>query len=267
MDLLLCAVVGLVVGAGVLYFVKPNFVAVATLLIDTRKYPENSPSAVVGSVSYDSNAAVDSQVQILKSRRLELAVVKNLQLADDPEFAGKGAGIRAMLLGPFFKRDAAPSESDRVESAIAYFDKNLTVKRVQDTFAIDIGFESKYADRAAQIANATAQAFIDDQLETQHAALRQASAWLEERMRDLSEKSVAGQRSVAEYEAKNNILDLGGGRVAEEQRLSDLGGRLETARAQETDARVKLQQWDAIMASDPLSSADPTLKLSIHGPR
>ncbi len=260
--LLLCAAVGLAIGAGVLYFLKPNFVADATLLIDTRKYPE-SQSAVVGRMSYDLNAAIDSLVQILKSREIALAVVKKLQLADDPEFAGKRAGVRAMLLGPFFKHGAAPSESDRVERALAVFDKHLTVKRVADTFALDIAFESKYADRAAEVANATAEAFINDQLESQNNAARQASDWLEERIRDLGQKSVAEQRSVAEYETKNDILDLGGGRLAEEQRLSDLSGRLETARAQETDARVKLEQWDRITAADPLKSRDPALNLAI----
>src|ERR1700722_1292720 len=74
----LCASIGVVLGAGALFFIKPNFSATATLLIDTKKYENASKSDLVGREAYESNAAVDSQMEILKSRAVAVAVVSRL---------------------------------------------------------------------------------------------------------------------------------------------------------------------------------------------
>ena len=44
-------------------------------------------------------SAVESQVEILKSETIALAVIKKLHLTEDPEFVGPGGGLIGTLLG------------------------------------------------------------------------------------------------------------------------------------------------------------------------
>jgi uncharacterized protein involved in exopolysaccharide biosynthesis len=43
---------------------------------------------------------VETQVEILKSENISLAVIRDLHLIEDPEFTGSGGGV----LGAFFDR-------------------------------------------------------------------------------------------------------------------------------------------------------------------
>src|SRR5438270_124618 len=78
------------IAIGLIYLlVTPaQYTATATLLIDssTLRVLQNQLQPQ-GDVPLDA-LQVGSQVEILASRKLGLAVVKNLNLADDPEFAG-----------------------------------------------------------------------------------------------------------------------------------------------------------------------------------
>ena len=66
----------------------PKFTAVATLFIDRGKL---QPFAQQQQILIDSpidSAAIESQIEILKSDTIALAVINNLHLTDDPEFGG-----------------------------------------------------------------------------------------------------------------------------------------------------------------------------------
>ena len=78
------------------------------------------------------------------------------------------------------------------------------------TYVIEIEFKSIDPDRAAQIANAVADAFIVDQLEARYQTIRRATAWLQDRLNELRGQASAAERAVVEYKAKNNIVDTGG---------------------------------------------------------
>lgn len=241
------ACIGLAGGAAFIVFFKPNFQATATVLIDTRKYPDTPQAEIAARTTYDSSAAIDTQVEILKSQILAQSAIDKLAAWREPEFVATGAGPRAMI-AKFLRLNsttATLSAEELRNRAIAHFLRHLSVKRVADTFAIDITFESAYADEAAKVANVTAAAFIDWQRELHRAALASAGDWLEGRIKDLEEKSKIGQQSVADYQGKNNILGSGGG-SADEKRLNELSNQLEAVRAKATDAQVKLIQLNQV---------------------
>ena len=79
----------------VAYFIlmPATYTAVAQLEIDTRRFqlfqhPEN-----LGEKLIDTSWAVESQLELLKSEKIALMVIKKLGLADDPEFGGTSATI------------------------------------------------------------------------------------------------------------------------------------------------------------------------------
>ena len=240
-------VIGILLAAAFLLKVTPNFTANATLLIDTRKIEILQQPAVFGQMSLESSAAMESQVEILKSEKIALAVVQKLGLANEPEFVRVGKGLRAALFGGLFSVERPPLDEERTARALGLFAKRLTVNRVGNTYAIEIGFESESAVRAAQVANEIADAYIERQLTSQYNAARQASDYLETRIQELRGQSETAQRAVVEYKKQNNIVETEGGRLVNDQRIADLTSQLNIAQDDTNKAKAKFDQLDALI--------------------
>ena len=127
-------------GAIYLYIAPPKFMAQASILIDTRKTQLFQQQSVVGDVTIDS-AAVDSQIEVLKSEAIAASVVKALHLTSDPEFVGSKPGVFGALLG-YLASTGSPSEADLQQRAEAVFRAGILPKRVTTTYVVDIGFLS-----------------------------------------------------------------------------------------------------------------------------
>src|SRR5215469_14554770 len=205
-----------------LKLVPAYFAATSTIIIDTRKYQIFQHTTMVGDTMIDA-AAVESQLEILKSENVALEVVRKLHLADDPEFGNPTPGILGSLLLP--SREAA-SDYDRERRALAVLGKQLTVRRIGPTYVIEITFRSRNAERAAEVADAIGEAYISEQLEGKYDATRRASSWLEGRLKELSDQASGAQRTVVEFKEKNNIVDAGNGRLMYEQQLSELNAQI-----------------------------------------
>jgi succinoglycan biosynthesis transport protein ExoP len=255
---------GLSVACGVIYLsvATPKYSSRASILIDTRKTQLFQQQAVVGENTIDS-AAVDSQIEVLKSEAIAAMVVKELRLANDPEFVGPRPGMLGSIFG-YLSNRAAPSEQDLQQVAQSVFQAGLSAKRVAGTFVIDIGFLSRSPDRAAQVANATADAYILDQLEAKYAATRRAGTWLQERIQELRQQASTAEQAVLDFKKSNNIVDTGG-RLIGEQQLAELNSQIVISRAATAEARARLSRISEITKSDianidsVLRAPDPTV--------
>ncbi|MGY4280802.1 uncharacterized protein involved in exopolysaccharide biosynthesis [Bradyrhizobium sp. LM2.7] len=97
----------LIVALLYLFTAAPQFTSMASMVIDTRKVQLFQQQSVLGDIAVDS-ATVETQVEILKSENISLAVIRDLHLIEDPEFAGGGrrSARRTNRLGhwPAFRR-------------------------------------------------------------------------------------------------------------------------------------------------------------------
>ena len=114
------------------------------------------------------------------------------------------------------------------------------------TYIIAISFRSLNADRAAQIANAVADAYIDDQLESKFQAARRAGNWLQERLHELRQQATTAERAVVDFKNTNNMVDAGG-RTINEQQLAELNSQLVLAQSQTGEARARADRVQAIL--------------------
>ena len=128
---------------------------------------------------------------------------------------------------------------------VELFAKNLTVSRIGVTYAIEIDFESKYPDLAAEVANAVGDVYIELQRTSEYDATRRASDWLEERIPELRAKSEDAQKAVVEYKHEHNIVETGTGRSIDDQRLSDLNDKLNAAHDETFKAKARFDQFSA----------------------
>lgn len=241
----------LALGLVYLFTTPAKFTAHAMLLIDSSKLRILDQQAATSDAPIDT-AQVETQLEILKSEGVGLAVVKELKLVHDPEF---GAG-RPGLLGTLFGSVAAPtppSETKLARGALAAFLAKRSITRVNRTYVLDIGFTSLNPERSAEIANGIAEAYIVDQLEAKYQATKRASVWLQDRIKELRQQASDADRAVLDYKEKNKIIAVGGSspgsgpRLLGEQQLEELNSQLGTARAAAEETKARLQRINDVM--------------------
>lgn len=252
---------------GVIYLVvtPPTYTAQAKMLIGTQKAEFVQQQSLFAETPID-NAQMESQIEILQSKPIVASVVQKLKLADDPEFATPPVGLISRAFQVFTNPTRSEPELDAAETAIATLTDRLTFKRVGLTFLIEIGASSRSAEKSAQIANAVAAAYIDNQQEVKHQANQTASLWLQERLRELSKQTAAAERAVVEFKQKNNIVSAAGKRI-DEQYLGDLNTRLVDARTHTSDVLARLTRIKSIIRSwNPNATLDASISDELASP-
>lgn len=223
------AVVGITVA--VLWLLKPFYSATAVVMLDQRKNNIEDFSAVLSGLPTDP-ASVQNQVEILTSRKLAGRVVDKLHLQDDPELnPDMQVGLISWLnpvkwfSGSLTRADAAGTEIQRSE-VIDNFLKRVTVDPVGVSTAIDVTFDAEDRGKAARIANAIADAYVEDQLSAKFEATQKATQWLADRNQELSQKSQAADAAVQQYKAENNLAETTAGGSLVEQQMADISKQL-----------------------------------------
>ena len=236
--------------AGVYLLTAPQkFSSMAELIIDSRKSQQLQQQSPLGAELQLNSATVDSQVEILKSEKVALAVINDLRLMDDAEFTGPGGGLLGKaveFISQMILAGGPRSEYELTRTALARFQDRLDVKRRGLSYVIEISFESLSPEQAARIANAVANAYIADSLEAKYQASRLAATWLQDRMKELRAQASAADRAVADFKAKNNIIDAGG-RLLTEQQLAEINSSLTIAHAQRAEAEARVERINKIL--------------------
>lgn len=238
---------------GVYLLTSPKrYTGTAVLMIDSRKMQglQTNQGSPNGDNPIDSGM-VDSQVEILKSETIAASVIKDLRLLDSSEFMREDAGLLAglsRLFASFFPEDP-PSDGELMRTAIGQIQTGLTIKRVGLSYIIEISYQATSRELAARIANAIADNYITDSLESKYQASRRAAVWLQDRLKELRAQASAAERSVVDYKAKNNIVDAGG-RLLTEQQLAEINSSLTETRSKRAEAEAKLHRITAILNAD-----------------
>src|SRR5262249_50726897 len=149
--------------------------------------------------------------------------------------------------------DSPRSDFERARQAVAYFQSHLRIAREGLTYVIDVNFRSRNPDRAAQVANAVVDAYIDDQLESKYEVTRRTSAWLQQGIRELRDRVSVAERAAVEFKTKNNIVNIGSGpdpRLMDEQQVEELNRQLAIARGHTSEARARLDRIEAVLRAD-----------------
>src|SRR5262249_17736387 len=94
--------------------------------------------------------------------------------------------------------------------------------------------------RAAQLANAVADAYVLDQLDARFEAAKRASGWLSDRLVDLRQKLGNSEEAVTKFRNEHGLTRSGATVALNDQQLAELNSKLIAARtdAAEKKARV-----------------------------
>ena len=256
--------IGIALGVAYVVYAPPLYSANAQIILDARKLQVYQQQPVLTDAPTDS-ASVESQIQILQSKAIAVLVVRNLQLANDPTFIEQSQGVMGWLFGLLPNRSSltAPlSDADRSEMAAEAIQQNLKVARVGASYVIDINFRSRAPERAAQIANAVADAFLANQMESRYQSMQRTTAWLQDRLAELRDQQRNADRSVADFKTKNNIVAANSQPIKQEE-LNLLNNQLVAARNRTSEAQAKLDRIQTIIRSSSSATTpgapDPTV--------
>ncbi len=241
---------------GIIYLItaRPSFTAEAKLMIDAPKLQLFQQQSILADNPIDT-ARVQSQIEVLKSENIAFAVIKSLDLTEDSEFVGSGGGLPGAVfsfIDSLFGFEPATSEFERKRRAIKAFQSRLSINRVLLSYVINIDFWSYDPERAAQIANAVADAYIADQLQAKYQATRRGSVWLQDRIKELRDQVSNAERAVVEFKTKYNIVSTGGSDkpLLNQQQVGELNSQLVIARAQTAEAKARLDRINSVLKAD-----------------
>lgn len=241
--ILMSLIAGIALATTYILTAAPIFTARAELIIDP-KIPQLLREQT-GEVSFSlDNAQVESQIAVLRSEKIGEKVVKQLELADDPEFqASPGLLTRLMNLKLWRPSPAeqAGGDTDKMRAAISMFTDNLEVRRIGLSYAIEILYSSRDPQKAATIANAITEAYVRDQLDTKAQAARQGSEWLEERIDQLRGQMNMAAQAVQRYRATHDYRII--------KRTSAAGTEPKDARPLDEPGEASLEELESTAAT------------------
>lgn len=229
-----------------------RYTAVGSMVIDTRKMQVLQEQQTLMSEAQVDAALVQTQVEMLKADSVALAVIRKLDLVNDPEFVPPPKpGLFSFFL-PAKPDEPPPTAAQKEQIALQNFEGGLTVTREGLTYVINIGFTSLSAQKSALIVNTLVEAFVGSQMDAKYDATKRAGAWLADRIKELRAQAAAAENAVVEFKKANNIVDTGpaagGGKLINDQQLSELNTQLIIASAATAEARAKLDRINTVMS-------------------
>ena len=226
----------------------PIFTARTQIMIEP-KLPQFLQESGGVSTSLDT-AQIESQITVMRSEKIAQMVIDELGLMDNPDFMQlrKPSTLdrlrtftAAMLAMAGFEErpgwlaakkpdaeDAASqpqlTEFELTRLAIGILQGNLDIRRVGVSYAVDVYTKSRNADLASDIANATADTLLREQIETKAAAARQGGEWMEGRLRELRKQMNTATQIAQEFRSRHDYRAPAGRRVrGREARLQRRG--------------------------------------------
>lgn len=252
--------------------ITPRYTAEASLIIGPRQAQVMDVKSVMAGLTGDADV-IESEMQMLRSRRIAREVTAKLELNQRAEFnpdglAGRQPTLRERivavvnmrlrelnaLLPAALRPVRAPQprpeavERDPLASSTDAFLTHLYVAPKGRSRVIGVSVESADPTLAAAAANAVTDGYIENQLRSKLDATDHAHKWLDDRVREMREQVINADQAVEAYRQKVGIMQGRTGTLLSEQ-SSDLGSKIVQAQVDRATAEARLKVASAALAS------------------
>jgi capsular exopolysaccharide synthesis family protein len=245
----------------------PKYTATAAVVID------RSDAQLLDVIDEGRGVPVDStvetEIELINSRSLLGRVMADLNLFEDAEFRPPVsesdtnltiklpeplASVAAFLPESWLRAVGAaedgltPSEAEDQRTvavaALERFAQRLEVEQAGGADVIEINFTSRDPDKAARIANALADAYVNAQVERKRRAAGGAASWLADRLTEMQQDVQQAERAAAEFRATQGLFNSGpgDGGTLNDQKILDLNRQLVALRAEKRALEAKLNR-------------------------
>ncbi|MDP2085610.1 MAG: GumC family protein [Gemmobacter sp.] len=251
----------------------PRYEATVTILLDEeRSELLQQVSALPNAVN--SDAAIQSEMQIISSRALALAVVDALGLDKDAHFLNPPTPGTAKVLNavrglaqplmdlmsgpPALAPDAPVDEADPAqtarEMAASLLLERILVQRVERSFVMLVTYSDFDPHRAAKIARTYGQAYMDFQLASTNEVAMNAGSWIAERLDLMERRNIEAASAVQRFRFEHNLQQVRGDLLTEQQQ-SEVASALVQAATETATLRAQLESYEALLSATPAEMA------------
>jgi succinoglycan biosynthesis transport protein ExoP len=220
---------------GVLKVIPSVYQSTAEILVFDPHNEVNSATQNTVSILGNSQA-LNTEIELLKSRSLLLRVAKELHLDEDPEFQAKSG------LAPLRWLERKTATVDPIEGAAAALAKSLQVEQVNFSYVLGLTVDSQSPQMSQRLAATIAADYLDAQQKARVEHMQQVADWLRSQLDELQARVSTTETSIEKLKAKAGFTDAGSNSNVSELRISDLNSQLQLARADVVKARAALEQ-------------------------
>jgi len=212
---------------------KPTYQASAILLIGNNK-PTNTLS--INNAFNESSATaeqIQTQYELLRSRKFAERVVARLNLTESEEFSGQ----KYKKLLPW-QNERALNQKRSIDYVVKAFQRRLTISPMAKTELVRITFSAYDPVLAMKVANQVGVTYLQYQDEIHTASKETTSQWLVDQLEELGKKLEASEHALQQFREQENIVDIHGivGLVSAE--LTELTSGAIRASRREDDLKV-----------------------------
>lgn len=246
----------------VLLQMTPFYKAKARLLIESEQAKAVSFDDVYG-LDSSRKEYLQTQFEIIKSRKLAERVIERLDLQFHPEFATDKPPLWQRVLSPVLPEDTAEFEASvkpyldwvpglfsddgegenlefKKQMLLETFKQRLTVSPVVNTQLVDIGFYANDPKFAALVANTMGEIYIENHLDAKLAVTRKASEWLSARLDELLVSLRLSEERLQNFREREGLLEIDGSLGLASVEMNELTAQLSLARQRRDEARSLL---------------------------
>jgi len=201
--------------------------------------------------------AINTEINIIKSRSVALRVAKELGLDEDPEFQPHSAladlaeRLGFSRLARALKNRARISggkegEKEKLDQAADALIGKLAVW--QDAYIISISITSHDPIKAQRLAATIANDYLANQREARQEALQRVANWLKSRADNLQSRVLQTKSEIEKLTVESGIRDPGASNFIEKQ-VVELTAQVAKARADVDERRARLDQALKVLES------------------
>jgi protein tyrosine kinase modulator len=226
----------IITAVAVALMVPKRYVATTTLLIDARDEQQLAPTRLS---PRERAGYIYTQVDLLQSGRVAARVARDLKLAQKP-------GVREA-----YERDAGGVVS--IDDWIA---AGLLEELKVDTSAssvITLTYTSSDPQKAADVANAFARAYLQTTLELRTEPSREAAEWFEDQLKGMRTQMTQAQTKLVSYQKSKGITFADERSDVESTRLTELSTQYLGAKNATYDSTTRYRNAQEILASGGIS--------------
>jgi polysaccharide biosynthesis transport protein len=247
-----------IMGALISLHMTPIYDAETKIMISPQiSNPLNFKDSNLSQATDDQQQVINTQVKVLQSDTTAELVIHRLNLDARPDFAGNA---QSQTSGGVAVSESPAQESARQQQLIHKFQANLRVQQVPDTSLVEIKYSDPNPSLAADVANALAATFIEQNVKSRYDSTTQAADWLSKQLADLQIKVESSQAKLVQYQKEHGIVGADDKQNLTTEKLDELNRELTGAQADRIQ-KESLYQIATTTNPETLSSVlqDPVL--------
>jgi capsular exopolysaccharide synthesis family protein len=271
-----CAAIVTTIATAYVYQITPRYTAEASLMLDQRQLNVIDLKDVLPGFSYNGDdLRIRSEMEEMKTAPIATRVVQALNLTQDPEFNPRLARPTPYQQFVAYLRSLAglnraqaltvpvpPNPKEELIATARALLGHVEIDNDGKSYLIEVKIQSENPKSAATVANAYADAYLLQQLDSKFEAVSRANSWLSDHLTDLKGKVEASDRAVQDFRAAHNLIPTNGNATIIAQQVTELNTQLILAKADLTQKETNVNEIEAQVRQGGLTAATQAVNSS-----